>query len=222
MNTKSVRDVISYDQGYELILVLKKAGFNVDLIQKIINSKSNRLAKEMYGFIASVTQASDQFELVNTFSIIVPAGYNHATRLDTFGKKHRREFSLYNSAINDENYGRGTTKLIPGERFRVKIFRIKGTVSSEDCLAFLHSQKALLVGAQGLSLVYEQDRNYISVSIQCLVSFDKKDALWQGTSGDYRVPYMWHHQDGSFEFNLGFFELQWGDNCSIICFCATE
>lgn len=216
MSATSVCDALG--KTHELMLALKRAGFDDELIQQVINSKGNKHAKAMFSAVTGGVQVDERFELLNTFSITVPQGYSHATRLDSFGEKHRKESYYYDDAITDKNYSQATTKLEPGRKLKVKVFQIKGRVTSLDCMAHLRSQKAALVGAQGASLVYEQKKDELPVN-RWSVSFDEKDALWVDATGYHRVPHVDRHSDGGFEFDLGRFEGNWdGDHC-LLCFC---
>lgn len=83
-----------------------------------------------------------------------PADYNHDTQVETFEKKTRKLKSTYcyNDALTSKNFSKATNKLVPGKTYAVKIFPLlEGGISSEDCLAFLASNNATLVGAQGLT-----------------------------------------------------------------------
>ncbi len=220
MSAKSVCEM-SCGAMHEFALVLDKAGFDADLVHKIVNSKGNKHAKKMYTSLASVSGEDERFELVNTFEVTVPEGYNHATHLDTFRKAHEQEFYYYNPAITDKNYGNATTKLVPGRKFQVKVFQIKETVSSDDCLGFLKSQKAVLVGAQGASLAYEQRKDKLPVD-RWSVSFDEKKTLWKDAGGYHRVPDVYRYSDGVFKFHLGSFVADWLDAHCLLCFCDLE
>ncbi len=216
MSVTSVRDTMR--KAYELMLALKKAGFNGKLIQQVINSRGSRHAEAMYSAVTGGAQADSRFELINTFSIVVPQGYAHATRLASFSKEHRKEFYSYNGTITDKNYVKATTKLEPGRKLKVKVFQIKGGVTSDDCLTQLCSQKAILVGAQGASLAYEQKKDELPVN-HWSVSFDEKDALWEDADGFHGVPIVGRGSDGVFWFDLGDFEGDWYDVSCLLCFC---
>lgn len=219
MSATGVCDALG--KTHEFMLSLKKAGFDDELIQQVINSKGNKHAKAMYGAVTGEAQVDDRFELLNTFSITVPQGYDHATRLASFSKEHREEFYCYNDAITDKNYAKATTKLEPGHKLKVKVFQIKEKVTSPDCMKFLLSQKAVLVGAQGASLAYEQKKEELPVG-RWSVSFDQKDALWEDGDGNHRVPCVNRYSDGDFKFYLGFFESGWhgwSDGHCLLCFC---
>ncbi|MDO8604519.1 MAG: hypothetical protein Q7K40_03975 [bacterium] len=214
MSAKSVCDAIG--KTHEFMLALKKAGFDDGLFQQTINSRGNKLAKAMYSAVTGGAQVDDRFELINTFSIVVPKNYDHATQLSSFNKKYRKEFYYYNEAITDKNYANATTKLEPGRSLKVKVFQIKKTVTSEDCLEYLRSQKAIFVGAQGASLAYEQGKGELPIG-RWTASFDEKNALW--ADGGHGVPRLDRDSGGGFEFYLGSFVDGWGDGRCLLCFC---
>lgn len=164
-------------------------------------------------------QKPDKFELLAAFGVVVPNNYNHATQLDTFKVAHESEFAYYDQNTTDANYSKATTKLVPGRRFQVKAFGVKKgrTVTSDECLTKLRAEQAVLVGAQGASLVYEQGKDNLPKG-KWSVSFDEKDTLWFG--GDYRrVPCVYRSSGGGFRFCLGYFEDDWGGNDCLLCFC---
>lgn len=159
----------------------------VNYQQRIVN-----LLTEIRDLLKSgkeVKPADTRFELQTSFTITVPKGYRHDTRLRDFRSKHYQEFYYYNGDITDSNFANVSTKLAPGKQLTVKVFGIKELVSSEDCLTFLKGQGSLLVGAQGLSLVYEQAKDKLPKG-RYHVSFDEKDALWVDSGGRLRVPYI--------------------------------
>ena len=159
----------------------------------------------------------EKFKLLATFEVTIPEGYDHATRLDTFAAAHKSEFYYYNPNITDANYVKATTQLTPGRKFAVKVFGIKKTVTSDECLTKLRSERAVLVGAQGASLAYEQGKDNLPKG-KWSVSFDEKVALWFG--GDYRkVPGVYRDSAGGFRFDLGYWEGGWSDNDCLLCFC---
>ena len=159
-----------------------------------------------------------RFTPITTFEVIVPDGYDHATRLDTFKAAHESEFRYgYNQNITDRNYAGATTKLTPGRRFQVEAFQITERVTSDDCLTFLKGQKAVLVGAHGATLAYEQAKEKLPKG-RWSVSFDEKEALWKDADGYHRVPGVYRHSDGGFKFFLGSFEYVWFDVCCLLCF----
>ena len=222
MSVKSMCD-ISYSQGHEFILALEKAGFNGDIVQQVINSRGNKMAKAMYASVQDESGTDNRFQFLKSFEVTVPEGYDHATRLDTFRAAHQnkknKEFYFYNDAITDANFAaKATTKLTAGRKFHVKVFGITERVTSEDCLAKLRSEKAVLVGAQGASLAYEQKKAELPKG-KWAISFDEKKVLWRGPGGYHRVPIVSASSDGVFDFGLGYFERDWVSGGVLLCFC---
>lgn len=167
----------------------------------------------------TIIVADKRFEQVGEFNVVVPEGYDHTTRLAKFSNEHRKEFNYYNDAITDKNFSQATVQLTPGHKFNVKVFQIKETVTSVDCLGFLKSQKAILVGAQGVSLAYEQGKSKLPVN-RWSVSFDERKALWWDDSdGNHRVPCVRRNSVDSFKFSLGNFIGAWHDDDCLLCFC---
>ncbi len=170
----------------------------------------------------------DKFELLTTFQLTVPDGYNHSTRLTDFKavyqpevetEEKKKQFYYYNENITDANFGKATIQLAPGRKFQVKIFGIKSgkSVSSEECLVKIKSENGLLVGAQGASLAYEQGKASLPKG-KWSISFDEKDALWFG-DGDHRMPYVHAYSGGDFVFDLVSFGGFWSDGFCLLCFC---
>jgi|SRR3989344_827495 len=209
---------ISVRKEHELLLKLEKAGLTDELAQRVISSKDNKLAKAMCAVLGVDTEQGDRFTFTHSFNIVVPPDYNHATCLAVAKKDHGAEFAYWNLAITDENFTRSTTKLVAGRKFVVKVFQISGSPSSEDCLAFLRSQKAVLVGAQGASLAYEQGKDKLPTGCW-FISFDEKDALWKDAVGVHGVPSVTRYSDGDFEFYLDDFGSAWHGNYCVLCFC---
>jgi len=162
-----------------------------------------------------------RFEYVKEFRLTVPADYVHATRLATFKKKYRAGLYYFNADITDEHFTKATHQLVSGKTYTVKVFGIKQRVTSEDCMNLLQSQKAVLTGAQGVSLVYQKKKDELSKG-KWYVSFDEKDALWEDAAGDRMVPFVRHCSDGDYGFDLGYLSGNWGDVGCVLCFCDGE
>lgn len=179
----------------------KLAGLQIDLLQKMRSEKRQITIEHLEWFVkltkeerdrlsgSAIITTDSRFKLLKSFELTVPATYDHSTQLASFRGNHRKDFYYYNVAIVDENFAKVTNKLVPGRTYTVKIFGINQSVSSEDCLAFLETQNAMLVGAQGISLVWEYRKEEFPISKYTL-SFDKKDALWKVAVGDLRMPFV--------------------------------
>lgn len=156
--------------------------------------------------------------VMTEFKFTVPSDYNHEEQLKAFGKKYKKEFYFYNDDITDKNFAKVSTKLIPGKTYTVKMFPILQTVSSEDCMTFLKKQNAIFVGAQGLSLLRNEDKEKFPVG-KWTVSFDEKENLWKDADGYHRVPVVDRYSVGVWGFDLGFFEFLWYSGYVLLCFC---
>lgn len=217
----AITEKITPDQTAQLTRfvddMIRKLGLSKDAAQLLI--KNFHLVKpELEQVLQKHSIADKRFELLKTFEITVPANYNHGKRLDSFAKENKKKFYYYNDDITDKNFSKATTKLEPNKVLTVKVFGIKATVTSQNCMDFLKTQDAILTGAQGASLVWEQKKDELPVD-KWSVSFDEKDALWEDSGGDHRVPGVRRYSDGDFEFGLGCFEGDWGSDYCLLCFC---
>jgi hypothetical protein len=160
--------------------------------------------------------------LVDLGQIIVPADFDQVNWLSKFTKKNRKKFYYFNEDITDANFSNPSRILKPGDKLHVRIFKqiVSGTTTSEERLAFLATQKAVFTGAQGASLVFEQKRDQLPKG-KWYTSFDEKDRLLF-VGGYRRVPDVGADSDGDFNFDLGFFEYMWDDDCAFLCFCDVE
>ena len=213
---------ISCGKMHELAIALDKAGFDSELIQKIINSEDNKLAEAMYAAIVEkkiTAEPTEKFGLLVDLGILtVPDNYVQGKQL---GSMNRKDFIYFDSDITDKNFSNPTRVLKPGDKFHVLAYKqiVPGETTSEERMEFLAKQKAVLTGAQGASLVYQQKRNLLPKGFW-YCSFDEKKRLWKDAGGGRRVPYVRAFSDGDFEFNLGYFERPWNaHNGVLLCFC---
>lgn len=217
----NVRDM-GLGQWNEFSVALHKAGFDSDLIQKIINAKDNKLAKAMYTAVTG-EELDERFgPAIVEFELTVPVDYNHDTQIDTSGAKARKEKTTYcyNNALTSKNFAKATNKLLPGKTYKVKIIPIlaTATVTSEDCMTFSRKQNVILVGGQGATLVYDLAKDKLPKN-KYIVSFDEKEAVWKDAEGDRRVPCLYAGADGDFGFYLGNFGGDWDSDDCVLCFC---
>jgi len=161
---------------------------------------------------------NSRFMLLTTFQFTVPDDYDHTTQLASFAKKNRKKFYFYNKNITDANFSKATNKLTPGKVYEVKTFKITERVTSRNCLAFLKTQKAILVGAQGISAVWQQAKEQFFKG-KWTVSFDEKSVLWRSTDGYHQVPYIDRNSDGNWNFDLGYFGYIWDEDECLFCVC---
>lgn len=204
---------------------VKLAGLQIDTLQKVRNgqitfehlewfNKLNRAERD--NLAGTVGVADPSFSLLTTFQFTVPENYNHPTQLSSFAKENRKKFYSYNDNIADANFAKATNQLTPGKVYEAKIFEITKQVSSDDCLSFLQTQEAILVGAQGISVVWQQAKEQFPKG-KWTVSFDEKNSLWQDADGGHGVPFMGRYLGGDWYFILGFFGLDWFDGYCLLC-----
>lgn len=158
--------------------------------------------------------------LVDLGVITVPDDYEHGTALDIFMEKNRKKFYGVNDNITDANFSNPSRILKPGDKLWVRAFKqvVSGTTTSEERMAFLVTQNAILTGAQGASLVFEQKRDQLHKGFW-YASFDEKDRLWEDTDRYHRVPAVYANSDGDWRWGLGRFEDVWGGSHAFLCFC---
>ncbi len=137
MSAKSMRG-IGYKQGSEFLGSLERGGFNFELIQKVVNAPNNELAQELCIHVFNRTRKDNRFLLEKVILFQVP--------------KHRGGY----------NPGAFVPKILEREkRYILKIFGIsvpnRTWVPSKDCLAFLQSQDAILIGEEGVEAACNHD-----------------------------------------------------------------
>ena len=213
---------ISCGKMHELAIALDKAGFNSELIQKIINSENNKMAELMYASIVEKFTAKpepvEKFTLFIDLGVItVPDDYVHGKQLDSLDQS---KFYFFNKEITDLNFPKPSRILKPGDKLWVRAFKqtVSSSTTSEERMKFLSKMNAIHTGAQGASLVYQQKRDKL-VKGYWYLSFDEKESLWKDADGYHRVPRVYARSDGDFEFDLGCFEAGWGGHSCLLCFC---
>jgi len=203
----------------------KLAGLQIDTLQKVRNGQItlehwewfNKLNRVERDNLAGVNVVVSRFSLLSSLQFTVPKDYNHPTQLASFAKENRKKFYFYNDNITDRNFAKVTNKLVPGKTYEAKIFKITKRVTSEDCLAFLKkTQKAIFVGAQGISVVWQQAKEQFPKG-KWTVSFDEKDAFWQDANGRRGVPRVGRNVGDGWFFDLGRFEGDLDDGDCLLC-----
>jgi len=203
----------------------KLAGLQIDTLQKVRNGQItlehwewfNKLNRVERDNLAGVNVVVSRFSLLSSLQFTVPKDYNHPTQLASFAKENRKKFYFYNDNITDRNFAKVTNKLVPGKTYEAKIFKITKRVTSEDCLAFRKkTQKAIFVGAQGISVVWQQAKEQFPKG-KWTVSFDEKDAFWQDANGRRGVPRVGRNIGDGWFFDLGRFEGDLDDGDCLLC-----
>lgn len=145
-------------KAHEFLLCLKKAGMNDYMMQKIINSKNNNLAKKMIQ--AYHKEASkNYFELVTEFefqslnikqSELIAFVRSICLQCDNLFDKRLDEFWDYN--------------LLPDKKMKVSFYKPTEPVSSEAAKAFIQ-KKGNFPGFYGLASVWYSEYIYQKTNI---------------------------------------------------------
>jgi hypothetical protein len=156
------------------------------------------------------------------FELTVPSDYDHDKQIDQSRKKAKKERTThyYNDALISKNFANATNKLEAGKAYKVKLFPfpILSNISSDDCMAFLRKQNAVLVGGQGSTLLYDLHKDKLPKG-KWSISFDAQDALWQDAEGYCRIPCLHARTNGDFEFFLYPWDGDWNSDSVLVCFC---
>lgn len=165
-----------------------------------------------------------KFTLIKTIKDVeVPKEHNHKMCLATLAKERKEgkhsNLSFLSDYFTDRNFAQATNRL-PGEKYDVDVYGINGRVSSEDCLEL--SQKGKLVGAQGLSVLYrdEKAREQLPEGILAL-AFDKEENLPQ-IEGHRQVPGLFCGMGGYFELVTRHWNGNWSDHVVVLVFRDCE
>ncbi len=208
---------------------VKLAGLQIDTLQKV---RSGQMTLDQWERFNNLTfdarearfgdtkkpeptapaEPIEKFALLVDLGIItVPDDYDHATALEKFSKQNRKKFYYYDDAITDANFPNPSRILKPGDKLRARAFKqvVCGSTTSKERMAFLATQNAVYVGAQGASLVFEQKRDQLPKEGGRCASFDEPDRLWKDVGGYRRVPGVCALPGGDFEFFLDEFESYW-------------
>lgn len=204
--------------------------------KKLLHTFHNLKKEDLLGLIAGTHEikavgaaptspvSPEKFALLVDLGIFtVPDDFIPEKCLAEFHKKNCKKFYGYNKDITDLHFSNPTRILKPGDKLRVKAFKqiVSGITTSEERMAFLATQKAVHLGAQGVTMVFDQKKDQL-IKGYWYCSFDEKDRLWKDSGGSHRVPYLCAHSDGDFNFRLGYFEHGWDDSHAILCFCDEE
>ncbi len=199
---------------------LRKLDLSKEGAQEII-SNGGTLQLELGKILQKLAIADDRFgPAIKEFELTVPTDYSHTKQIDTFGEKTKKLKTtyFYNDAFTSANFAKATNTLEASKTYKVKIFPINASVTSEDCMAFLRKQNAIFVGGQGLTLAHELKADEFPVG-KYTVSFDEKDSLWTDADGNLWVPGVRRYSGGDWGFGLGCFEGGWVSGLCLLCFC---
>ncbi len=117
--------------------------------------------------------------------------HEHSSSLTSFAKMHKTSFYLFDEKMTDQNYAQVSTKLVAGDRYSVKMFKIVGFFTVKDCFDLISANNAKLVGAQGLVMAYLQGRKHLqALGNTDIISLDTRENLPKVYNNFADVPRM--------------------------------
>lgn len=178
----------------------------VEMTTELFNSSMVDLFRNLSTFDKRIEIQESEFE------ISVPEFFDYNSIIDSFNDfaTKSKETYLYNQDLSDKNYSNTSYKLKPGEKCKIKFFKAKESIDFIDCLEFLKSQEALLVGPQGLIVAFAERKEIFPKG--CWVfSLDERDSLWKDHGGFSRVPAIGIRADKYINYDLHYLD----GTCSI-------
>lgn len=110
------------------------------------------------------------------FTITVPNDYNFNTIIDTFVAKYSSTVSII-GAFTDRNFSKSSNNFIPGKKYNIKLVPLNNKETTEECMQYLITKKALFVNAQGLLMLFMNYADKMATSTW-IISLDYKDSLF--------------------------------------------
>lgn len=172
----NVRSLLS--KPNEVFIALDKAGFTVEVLEQIINSKGNAVARAMHAAAMDALGRGDTtlrwgwptlFRLNQEIEISVPSHYRHATWIDEFCARKNgelevalestRDFTghvrIRDGAITSKNFSTDCSVLVPGQRYIAQFYQASQRITTETWLTFTKSIGVINPGVHGLFLVLD-------------------------------------------------------------------
>jgi hypothetical protein len=203
----------------------EKMVLNKTAREKILGNKKWFL-RDFLDVIAKNSKVDDNFILYSSFKFTVPTDYKHNRQLSRFSLlANNKNGEEIKKEITDVNYRKATQRLMPGKEYGARIFNVSdgNYVNFGQCLDFIKRQKSILVGAQGLSLVFQLKKEYFPNGMS-VFSFDEEETLCssgRGKSKYYFLPFI--HCAGR-EWSFGSAESVYGHDSGhgLLCVCELE
>lgn len=152
-----------------------------------------------------------------TTEAVVPKNYSHANQLTSLNEQTRVD-SSYSKILNDINFSKTTNKLLPGKTYRLEIIPIVDRTTSDLCIRFQKERNAIFAGAQGLAFAQKHYPEIFPIN-KWVISFDKKEALWENTAGEHMLPLVRRMGVNNWKVELASFNVTWlASDFFLLCF----
>ena len=148
------------------------------------------------------------------FEIMVPNSYKHQTQIDSFVGSHYQFVDIV-GYYADRYFKNASNNLVPGKTYEVRFYPINARVTSEECIEFLKSKKAIFVNAQGLTLVWDLRKGDLPKDYGWILSFDEKDALPRSPDVKFEeinIPMMGFHSTKVWQLGYYGINTNWTPN----------
>jgi hypothetical protein len=160
------------------------------------------------------------FELFSAFSTKVDREYEHEDRLERFREVFLGSPKLYEieRGITDQNFSRVASRLYPGAKLTVAIFKIKGTVGLEECVRFLEGLRSEFFGPHAGTVLWKNALESLPMTKRC-VFIDRIENL-PIIGGKAKIPYAFRYGGGDWGFHLDNADEAFDEDYCFPCFNA--
>jgi hypothetical protein len=136
---------------------------------------------------AAVLKQIENFKQLVQLDCVAPEKMRAGAVIKDAAETFASSISSRNSCFTDANFKDVSVKIVPGQRYRVTAYQPRTRMHVRDCISFVRSQKGVMLGAQGITLLLPHLKA-LQKSIRYF-SVDDEEKLWK-SSGSWRVPYL--------------------------------
>lgn len=220
---RNASETISIGLAHEFCITAEKAGFTSS--QLFALAKNKKMMEDIRQVVVgeAFITLKEKFALLFDLGVVtIPRDYNHSTQLASFRKKYLGSVD-FDYDLTDENFQNPSRVLKPGDKFHVRVFKqIKPSITStEERMAFLDKQNAVYLGAQGVSIVFEQRQGGLPAGYR-YYSFDRKSRLYKRPWGTCELPYIGISNHSHPRFSFTKFEEYRYEEDVLLCFCEVK
>jgi hypothetical protein len=205
-------------------LTFERQPVNQEVLQRLVANKE-KIVGDLSRLILASSVDEEKFKCIHETTVRVPRHYDHGSQLSHARKssssifhlpiivnfKIMKEFGGVDKRLKDKFFCQSYDTLEPCCDYRVRVYQLKCRMTGDECLQFLKEQGSLLVGPQGLSLIFQLGKlgnNYVDA-----YAYGTTDTLLQDEGGYLMVPFLKmikHHFNDVWMCHL---ELEYFKNC---------
>lgn len=160
-------------------------GFSNEETETILRRAKENMEKFFVGILRDYEALDQCFDFfgMREFDVIVPINYNHKNYLN---EEWIVKMKTYWNGYMDKFSTDSATELLPGKKYKARIYPILKTMSTDVVSAFLERRRAISVGYQGLMMSLEQHADKFP-TYKKIFSFDQ---FTKNTNDDHWIPYV--------------------------------